>query len=195
MQKAENNYKHRILSACCVSAVLGLLLCSQKGYAQYYPAPAPVSPARENSLLHELKQNTSPGQKIKVLLSLSNLYYNKPIKKDNDLDVALNMATQARDLSASKHDTSGFNDAEYLAANILMAKDDITSAENILKDVNDSTKNKLMLGIVYRYLYRPTGTPTECVKGARKYLEMAKELSTRRHDKLSQILCLEYQAL
>src|SRR5260221_2804852 len=115
---------------------LALMLFSTNGAAQYFPAPTPVSPSLEKPLLLKLKRSASANQKMKILLCLSNLYYNKPIKKAGDLDVALNMATRARDLSTNMHDTADFNDAEYLVGNILMLKNDLTAAENILKDVN-----------------------------------------------------------
>src|SRR5258708_845451 len=140
MEKVGTKQNYHILKTCCISVLLGILLFSQKGYAQYYPAPVPVSPTLKESLLRELKQSTSSRQKIKVLLSLSNLYFNKPIKQADDLDVGLRMANRARDLSVTIHDDADYNNAQYFAANILMLKDDLDGAEKILKDVNDSTK-------------------------------------------------------
>jgi len=196
MGKERSKNKQHGLNAC-YSAILFVVfaLVSTNGFAQYYPEPAPVSPALEHTLLNELKQSSSSSQKIKTLLDLGNLYYNKPIKKDNDLDVALNMATQARDISKTTHDLHNFNDAEYLIANVLMLKDDLAGAENILKDVNDTTRAKVALALVYRYLYRPTSTPAECVKGAKKNIAIANAIIAKNHDKRLEILSLTFQAL
>eukprot|EP01037_Dinobryon_pediforme_P000858 gene858-863_t len=174
---------------------LFLVFFSTGAFAQYFPAPAPVGPEVESQLLLNLNHAKSDSEKVHLLLSLSNLYYNKPVKNSHDLDLGLKRAAQARDISTRLRDKPDFDYAQYYAANILMLKDDFIGAERILNTVSDSTKIKLIFAMVYRYLFRTTGSDAENLASARKYLRMETGLVAKPHNRIQEIQLRTYQAL
>jgi len=197
MAGEKNNRSVNCLDYFCVTCVLLLIsaLFPLNTFAQYFPAPAPVGPEFENQLLLSLNHAKSDSQKVHLLLSLSNLYYNKPVKNSHDLDLGLKRAAQARDISTRLRDKPDFDYAQYYTANIFMLKDDFTGAERILNTVSDSTKIKLIFAVVYRYLFRTTGNDAENLASAKKYLRMETGLIAKHHDRIQEIQLRTYQAL
>ena len=60
--------------------ILSLLFRSPEASAQLYLEPNPINLALETQLLSELKHPLTRAKKIRVLLDLGNLYYNKPTR-------------------------------------------------------------------------------------------------------------------
>src|ERR1700686_5086640 len=67
-------------------------------HAQYYFMPRPVPENKEPVLLARLKKSKPDMQRVRLLLDLSNLYYNLPIHHHQYLDIALSYATKAKQL-------------------------------------------------------------------------------------------------
>jgi two-component sensor histidine kinase len=160
-------------------------------YAQYYPAPKPVDPDKEPGLLNHLKNIRSGKEKIQLLLDLSNLNFNKPLKKETDLDRAMNFAAEASKLSKKLHSQSGYNDAQFFIADIFTEKNDMESAENILKSVNDTTRINLLLDLSFKYWLRENEKKEEDWKNALILAQQAKDLCIKLHQPEKEILALK----
>jgi two-component sensor histidine kinase len=161
-------------------------------FAQYYPGPVPVPLAMEHALKVKLSGKISDADKIGVLLNLSNLFYNKSFKTSTDLNDGINYANQASQLSIRVHDPSGYNNAQLLVADILIAQDKMQDAEKILPLVNDTMKVNLLLTLSFKYANRPTGQNAMNQDSAMYYVQKAKTLATQLHQKRNIITCLKY---
>src|ERR1700761_4255458 len=92
-------------------------------FGQYYPAPKPISPSREPELLYHLKNSRPDSGKIRLLLDLCNVNFNKPLKRSTDLNRAMVFAKEARGLSIKLGNQAGYNDAQLFIADIFTVKD------------------------------------------------------------------------
>jgi len=176
--------------------VLGIIVAtiSQKAFSQnFYPMPAMVNPALEKQLLRQLSRSQD-RENIKVLLKLSYLFLNKPFKDAENLDRAFNYAIQARDKSDRIHDSSGYNQAQLLISNIYLFKENFPAAERVLKMVNDTTRFNILLALSYCYKNTSVGSVERSTTYSLKYALLAKQLSTRLHDRKKELLALFYLA-
>jgi len=185
----------RPILAIEISLVVLLLLLYGSSFAQYTPEPLPVNPDQENPLLLRLQQAVSDTAKIRICLSLSNLYYNKPLKDPTDLDKGMSFAQRGRSLSFGAGDLPDYNRAQQLIALILIDKDSLPAAEDILKSVNDSMRADLSVTICNAYLYQQTGTDEENLAGVLRLGQQAGSLALRLHQPVIAALALQYLAL
>ena len=144
-----------LIRALAITIIMAFVHSTALG--QLYPSPNPVSPAQETTLLASLKISKPDRYKVVLLLSLSNLNINKPLRTKADLDRAMNFAAAASTLSSNLNDESGYNDAMLQIADIFTLRDDMESAEKILPTLNDVSRIKLYLNLSYRYIQRETG--------------------------------------
>ena len=119
-------------------------------HAQYYFMPRPISENKETVLLARLKNSKPDTQRVRILLDLSNLYYNLPIHHHHYLDIALSYATKAKLLSAQIRDIPGWYKAQVRTAEILGDAGKLEEAERILSQLNDSAKVELSIALSYR---------------------------------------------
>jgi two-component sensor histidine kinase len=168
-------------------------------FGQYYPAPNPVNPSREPGLLYHLKNSQSDREKIRLLLDLCNINFNKPLKKPVDLNRAMVFAKEASQLSIKLGDQSGYNDAQLFMADIFTVKDNMKAAEGILPLVNDTSRINLLLNLSFKYDIRNQTidgvNKEEDYKKAVLFAEQAKELSIKYHRPEKEILALKDIAL
>src|SRR5579863_10017235 len=80
-------------------------------FGQYYPAPKPENPVNEHNLLSQLA-GASGKQRVDVLLRLTNLYLNKPMRRDADMKRALVFGNSARDSSIKYNDKKRTEEAQ-----------------------------------------------------------------------------------
>lgn len=168
-----------------------MLLLHFAAPAQYYPAPKPVNPEKENDLLARLKKSKADISRTYLLLSLANIKINKPSRETIGLDRAMNFAEAARELSAKLRDTSGYNNAQLYLAEVFTLRNDMKSAENILHLLNDTSKIDLLLNLSFKYWLREKPKKEDDWKKALLLAEQARQLSTRYHLPAKEILALK----
>ena len=163
--------------------------------AQYYPSPQPEDPANEHILLKQLA-NHSGEDKIKVLLRLSNLYLNKPLRRDADMKRALAFGVAARDSSIKYHDKKSTDKAQLYIADIYTFQKNMQGAESILPVLNDTVKAELCLNLGYKYgeMDAPTADLEDFWKKGLHFAGEAQRLSAQFHLPLYEILALEDKA-
>ena len=176
---------------------IGVVICfclsmGGKAYAQYYPYPQPVNGSEETSLLTGLKEKQTVKGRIESLLALSNLYYNKTVKNDQNFNKGLYYAQQAKKLCDSVHDVAAFNQAQLQIAYILIEKDDFKGAKNILPTLNDTTRENLLLTLSFKYYNRNAGQDNINEDSAMFFARNAQILATKLHQQLNEITCLKY---
>ena len=164
-------------------------------WAQYYPAPKPISPDKEPRLLLLLKNSSPDKDRVHLLLSLCNLNFNKPLKEKADIDRAMRFARDASKLSSTLHDESGYNDAQLFIADIFTVQDDMNSAENILGLLNDTSKINLLLNLSFKYWLREVKVKDEDWKKALVFAEQARQMSVKLHLQEKEILALKDMAM
>jgi len=71
------------------TVLMATMACSCYAYTQYYPCPRPIGPGMSSHLHQQLKDGPPDVSSVGVLLDLTNLYFNKPSKKTEDLDSAM----------------------------------------------------------------------------------------------------------
>jgi two-component sensor histidine kinase len=160
-------------------------------FGQYYPAPKPVNPSQERGLLNHLKNSQSDSGKIRLLLDLCNLNFNKPLKKTVDLDRATVFAKEASQLSIKLGDQSGYNDAQLFIADLFTVKDNMKAAEDILPLVNDTSRINLLLNLSFKYWNLEKPKKEEDWQKALLFAEQARQLSIRYHLPGKEILALK----
>ena len=179
-----------------ISAVICLCLsiCS-KAFSQYYPYPQPVNGNQETSLITGLKGKQAVKNRIESLLALSNLYYNKPVKNDQNFNQGMYYAQQAKKLCDSVHNVAAFNRAQLQIAYILIEKDDFKAAEDILPTLNDTTRENLLLTLSFKYYNRNAGQENINEDSAAIFAQNAKILASKLHQQLNEITCLKYMGM
>jgi hypothetical protein len=100
-------------------------------YGQYYPSPKPEDPLNEPILIKQVVR-VAGNEKINVLLRLSNLYLNKPLRRDSDLKRALVFAIAARDSSIKYRNKKRAEKALLYMADIFTFQNNMQAAEDIL---------------------------------------------------------------
>lgn len=119
-------------------------------FAQYYPTPPRVPQERFEALRNELA-HADPTGKIVILNALSNLYFNKPLKKRQDLSLSLNYANKALALSKKNGNESGRIEALLMIADLYTVMDRLPAAESILKQLSGRAQVKLLLNLSFKY--------------------------------------------
>jgi len=175
--------------------ILSLLFRSPEASAQLYLEPNPINLALETQLLSELKHPLTRAKKIRVLLDLGNLYYNKPTRSPADLELGLTLTNQAILLSEEEDDADAYNYAQYIKANILLLKGHREEVDKIINLVNDSTKIKIMIALMDWYATFSSSPPSESAAAVHKILKQATRLCLKTGDKVSEIRCLEFRGL
>ncbi|HTI94748.1 MAG TPA: sensor histidine kinase [Puia sp.] len=157
--------------------VVLLAICNIVASAQFYPRPAAVSQSRQAELLAKLSASLPDTNKVRVLLDLINLYFNKPFRIRANFDIALRYARQAGELSAKLRYTTGYNTAQLYMADIFAHTEEILSAEALLDKVGDTAKVDLLLLLSFHYWWDDFRDPTQAYEKALKYAGQARDLS------------------
>ncbi|SEJ39047.1 Two-component sensor histidine kinase, contains HisKA and HATPase domains [Dyadobacter koreensis] len=120
--------------------------------AQFYPAQ-PVVPESDLPKLLAVIQNTSENiqDRQNALISLANLYYNKPRKRYEDLDKSAAYAQMVLKEKKSEQRPRTWQEAITFAALVDIDKKEFEQAENLLPQLNGSFKIELMLRLAYAY--------------------------------------------
>jgi two-component system, sensor histidine kinase PdtaS len=161
------------------------------GLAQYYPEPAPVSPGRQSELLTQLKSSRSDTNKVKLLLDLSNLFFNRPLKIRANFETALLYARQATQLSLTLHYSAGYSLAQLYMADIFAETSDMPSAEAILDRLPDTAKIDLLLLLNFHYRWDVFSNEGAAYGKALRFAEQARALSVKLRLEEKEILALE----
>jgi len=178
---------------CKILSLTGVILMfSQFASAQYFPGPAPVPSYLEYPLKEKLKNNLSAAARGRVLLQLTNLFYHKSSKNPRNLIAGISYADQAIRLSLQAQDRAVYNEAQLLKADILIDQNKMTDAEHILPLINDSTKVNLLLSLSFNYANRTTGGNNSNQDSAMYYVQSAKALAIKLHQRINIITCLKY---
>ncbi|MET1054887.1 MAG: sensor histidine kinase [Pedobacter sp.] len=126
------------------------LISPVQGFAQYYPAAPRVAQERLNLLRSRLPQSAT-AERITILNALSNLYFNKPVRKRQDLALSMNYANKALALSKKNRDEKGRVEALLMLADLYTVLDQLPAAESILRQLPDQARLKLLLNLSYKY--------------------------------------------
>lgn len=151
--------------------------------AQYYFMPRPVPENKEPVLLARLKKSKPDMQRVRLLLDLSNLYYNLPIHHHQYLDIALSYATKAKQLSVQIRDIPDWYKAQVRTAEILGDAGKLEEAERILPQLNDSVKIELCIALGYRNFFTAADITDKYYKHAILLANDAIAISIRLKDK------------
>ena len=173
------------LQACLLA--IFFLSFNAVSLAQYYPAPSPINQEKLPQTLLKLKNTHNSIDRVKLLLALSNIYFNKPFRLKANLDQAISYAKEAATLSNEIQYTAGYNDAELYLADSYIDKDDPATAENVLKVVNDTSKINLLLAINNYYLTTTSMDERKKIAIANKYAKEAEQLSRLLHEHKKEI--------
>ena len=159
--------------------LVAIMACSYYAYTQYYPCPPPIDPGMSSHLHEQLKDGPPGISRVGLLLDLSNLYFNKPLKRKKDLDSAMFFAKEAIALSIHLEDSADYYNAQLFVADILTARGDLPAAEKILSLLNDTARNDLLLNLSFKYfIYNNFPDKIRWDKSER-FGQMAKELSIK----------------
>jgi two-component system, sensor histidine kinase PdtaS len=159
--------------------------------AQYYPAPPAIDQKKESGLMTILAQNPSPGQEIRALLDLSNLYFNKPLKRNSDLAKSMRFASDALNLSSKQRDKFDHTEALLMIADLHTVADNFSAAEKILDELDDTAKLKLMLNLSFKYSLRDMDNDEEDYRKSLLFAGQAIDLSKKLGDAKSEIMALQ----
>jgi len=170
--------------------VVFFTIISFTSQAQYFPAPRPFPVIAAKAIRTTLNATNQDKKRIKLLLELTNIYYNKPFLKAHDLDSGMAEGQFALNLSKKLKDSTGYNDAQELIALIHLKKNEIDAAETILNEVSDTTRINLLLAISYRYLVRLSDNKSKDQKAAKIFAQEALALSIKKHQKIKEISSL-----
>jgi len=177
----ERKYAGGILN---ILIALFFLIMPGCAYAQYYPTAPRVPQERVEALRNELAQSDPTG-KIVILNALSNLYFNKPLKKRQDLSLSLNYANKALALSKKNGNESGRIEALLMIADLYTVMDQLPAAEPILKQLPEPAQVKLLLNLSFKYWLKDQ---ENLYPKALQYAEQALSLSKKLHDPSSELL-------
>lgn len=158
--------------------------------AQFYPCPQPVDQGRESQLLAALRHSEPDRDKVRILLSLADIYENRPLRNDPDLNRAMVYAREGSELSNRLRDETLYNEALYYVADISTFQGDMKAAEGILGSLNDTFKLKLLLTISYKCWASIQDWPKSLF-----FAEQAKALSVRLHQPGYEALAYNYIAM
>ena len=170
-----------------------LIIFPLAALGQYYPSPQPENPSNEHALLKQLS-SVSGKDKIHSLLRLTNLYLNKPLRKDADMKRAMAFGIAARDSSIKYNDKKSKDQALLFIADIFTFQNNIQAAENILPALKDTAKAALCLNLSYKYGNMDTPDMQIVWEKGLYFAEEARRLSTQFHLPLYEIKALEDKA-
>jgi two-component sensor histidine kinase len=171
--------------------LVATMACSCYAYTQYYPCPRPIDPGMSTHLHQQLKGGPPDISRVGLLLDLTNLYFNKPLKRKKDLDSAMLFAKEAIALSINLEDSADYYNAQLFVADILTAAGDLPAAEKILPLLNDTARNDLLLNLSFKYfIYNNFPDKIRWDKSER-FGQMAKELSIKYNLPEKEILARE----
>ncbi len=107
------------------------------------------------SLKKIITTESSAGKKVTALIRLGSLYFHDPYPHLKNLNLAVQLANEASEISSRAGLTKFYNDAQFLIANIYLRKFQPDSAAKVLARVNDSTQIKILLGMshIYRLIH------------------------------------------
>jgi two-component system, sensor histidine kinase PdtaS len=160
-------------------------------YTQYYPSPPPIGPDMSSHLHQQLKDGPRDISRVGLLLDLTNLYFNKPLKRKKDLDSAMFFAKEAIALSSYLKDSADDYNAQLFVADIFTARGAMPAAENILPLLNDTARIDLLLNLSFKYFvntYLPNKFRWD---KSERFGQMAKELSAKYNLPEKEILARE----
>jgi two-component sensor histidine kinase len=182
-----------LVGRCRAFVVAILLLFPFVAFGQYYPSPQPEDPSNEHIFLKQLV-SVAGNYKIDVLLRLSNLYLNKPLRRDADLKRALTFAIAARDSSIKYRNKKSAEKALLYMADIYTFQNNMEAAENILPALKDTAKAALCLNLSFKYGNMDAADPQTVWKKGLDFAEEARRLSIQFHLPLYEIRALEDKA-
>jgi two-component system, sensor histidine kinase PdtaS len=175
-----------ILFAACFQLASSTIV-----FAQYYPASAAVDQKNEPALLSVLARKPSKEQRLRALLDLGNLYFNKPLKKASDLARSARLESEALALSASEGDVAAHTEALLMMADLYMAEDDFPPAEKILEELDDTARLKLLLNLSFKYSLRDRDNDDEDYKKSLQFASRGMALARRLGDVKSEIMAAQ----
>ncbi|WPU90934.1 sensor histidine kinase [Mucilaginibacter sabulilitoris] len=180
-----------ILSIAVTTAILIIFPLAALG--QYYPSPQPEDPSNEHVLLKQLS-SVSGKDKVRVLLRLTNLYLNKPLRRDADMKRAMAFGISARDSSIKYNDKKSKDQALLFIADIFTFQNNMQAAENILPALKDTAKAVLCLNLSYKYGNMDAPDQQSVWEKGLYFAEQARLLSIQFHLQLYEIKALEDKA-
>ncbi|QEM03763.1 hypothetical protein DIU31_009655 [Mucilaginibacter rubeus] len=155
---------------------------------QYYGYPKPIPAAMESYLQLQLKHSKPDLNQVKVLLDLANLYYNKPLRKQSDLNTAQGYAERAGKLSGQLKYTKGFSLAQIRMAEILSDRHRVAEADALLPSVTGGERINMLLTLSYKNFYEANEITDGYYGDALKYARQARDLSLKANDKEKEII-------
>ncbi|KQS36204.1 sensor histidine kinase [Pedobacter sp. Leaf194] len=183
-----SSHQSNMLNRGAHIAVYFLLLFSFSTRAQYYGAPDPIPLRYKTALLLKLKKTSNESSQISVLLDLSNLFYNKPFQRVDELGLAKQYALRASQLSKKKGNVGGFGKAQIRLAEILGEEGRFSEAEAMLTTVSGSLKIDMLLALSYKSFYAADDITDIHYKDLFRFAEAARDSAIKAKDKMRELL-------
>src|SRR4030095_13910193 len=133
--------------------LLGLTMLLQRftSQAQLLQGIEYVGQKEASSLKKIIDNGKSTTEKVGALIRLSSLYFHDPYPHNSNLNSAMQLANEAREIGLKAGLTKSYNDAQLLIANIYLREYLLDSASKVLEKVNDSTRLKILLSMSHMY--------------------------------------------
>jgi two-component sensor histidine kinase len=136
----------------------------------------PTTVAQADRLQLVLRNSKPDTNRVKALLKLSDFYLNKTIDPARDLDSALTLVRQAKELSKSHEFAKGMEDADFLKGKIYIYKQNTGFVHSIFESLSDTNRIKLLLELGKYHLW-PSYTQNVHLDSALFFFRKAESLS------------------
>lgn len=166
----------------------GLLLQHFTSEAQLLQGIQYVHHEEAPALKQIISTTKSTSERVNALIRLGALYFHDPYPHFKNLNLAMDLASEASMLSSKAGLTKSYNDAQFLTANVYLRKFWPDSAAKVLTSVNDSTRLKILLGMSHIYRISESKDSKARLKKAMDLTLQAQDISRKIHDTLLSIM-------
>ncbi len=153
------------------------LFCLLLGLARWASAQS-LTVAQADSLRHLLQTNRSDTNQVGALLRLSVYYQHRTLHYAHNLDTALNLVSQAQDLSRQLQYANGQQEALFQQGCIFIRQEQYGKAHRLLSSGNELIRIRLLLELGKNKL-KPTYSQQAHLDSALLYFSQAEGLSRR----------------
>jgi two-component sensor histidine kinase len=147
-----------------------------------------VQPDQALSLKKIISNTKAASERVTAQIRLGSLYFHDPYPQIKNLNSAMQLAIEAREISSKTGFTKSYNDAQFLIANIYLRKHLPDSAATVLEKVNDSTRVKILLGMSHMYRISNSDDTKASLKKAMDLTLQAQAISRKIHDTLLSVM-------
>lgn len=115
----------------------------------------PMGSGEARAITKQLQSGVADTTRVRMLLQLGDFYLNKTLDPVSDLDSAMMLTDQALDVAERYGLTRGVEDATFLSGRILIRQQNLAAVRQMLPDVSDENRVKLLLELGKSMLRTP----------------------------------------